>query len=86
MFQHHYLLVMNDDMPPLQGFPADSRAYWVTRSLIAWDISDHTTSLCLYASRSATMEVSGGVVGGALGLMDAFHYTSSLILIAPKPI
>ncbi|KAG2570627.1 hypothetical protein PVAP13_7KG035509 [Panicum virgatum] len=36
----------------------------VTKSLIAWDVSDQETSLYLYASRSATMCMSNGVVEG----------------------
>ncbi|ONM18918.1 pullulanase-type starch debranching enzyme1 [Zea mays] len=41
-----------------QGFLLDARAYWVTKSLIAWNISDQKTSLFLYASRNATMCMS----------------------------
>ena len=48
----------------LQEFLSDARAYWVTKSLIAWDVSDQETSLYLYASRSATMCMSNGVVEG----------------------
>jgi len=48
----------------LQEFLSDARAYWVTKSLIAWDVSDQETSLYLYASRSATMFMSNGVVEG----------------------
>ncbi|XP_066346642.1 pullulanase 1, chloroplastic-like isoform X1 [Miscanthus floridulus] len=47
-----------------QGFLLDARAYWVTRSLIAWDVSDQETSLFLYASRNATMCMSSGVIEG----------------------
>ncbi|KAF0891634.1 hypothetical protein E2562_010618 [Oryza meyeriana var. granulata] len=47
-----------------QGFLSDARAYWVTRSLIAWNVSDQETSLFLYASRDATMRVSDGVIEG----------------------
>ncbi|TVU04286.1 hypothetical protein EJB05_47148, partial [Eragrostis curvula] len=46
------------------GFLSNSRAYWVTRSLIAWDLSDQETSLCLYASRSGSMSMPDGVVEG----------------------
>ncbi|KAL6653132.1 hypothetical protein ACP70R_012057 [Stipagrostis hirtigluma subsp. patula] len=45
-------------------FLSDARAYWVSRSLIAWDVSDQETSLCLYASRNATLCMSNGVVEG----------------------
>ncbi|XP_062184340.1 pullulanase 1, chloroplastic [Phragmites australis] len=47
-----------------EGFLSDARAYWVMRSLIAWDVSDQETSLCLYASSSATMCMSNGVIEG----------------------
>lgn len=47
-----------------EGFLPDARAYWVTRSLIAWEVSDQETSLCLYASRDATMRMSNGVIEG----------------------
>ncbi|KAG0524993.1 hypothetical protein BDA96_06G017200 [Sorghum bicolor] len=45
-------------------FLLDARAYWVTGSLIAWDVSDQETSLFLYASRNATMCMSSGVIEG----------------------
>ncbi|XP_052152892.1 pullulanase 1, chloroplastic [Oryza glaberrima] len=47
-----------------QGFVSDARAYWVTRSLIAWNVNDQDTSLFLYASRDATMHVSDGAIHG----------------------
>ncbi|KAJ1270053.1 hypothetical protein BS78_06G025000 [Paspalum vaginatum] len=47
-----------------QSFLMDARAYWVTRSLIAWDVSDRETSLFLYASTNATMYMSSGVIEG----------------------
>uniref|UniRef100_A0A0D9W274 Glycosyl hydrolase family 13 catalytic domain-containing protein n=1 Tax=Leersia perrieri TaxID=77586 RepID=A0A0D9W274_9ORYZ len=47
-----------------QGFLSDARAYWVTRSLIAWNVNDNETSLFLYASRDATMRMSDGVIQG----------------------
>nr|BAA09167.1 starch debranching enzyme precursor [Oryza sativa] len=47
-----------------QGFVTDARAYWVTRSLIAWNVNDQDTSLFLYASRDATMHVSDGAIHG----------------------
>ncbi|KAL6841127.1 hypothetical protein ACP4OV_029096 [Aristida adscensionis] len=47
-----------------EGFLSDARAYWLTRSLIAWNVSDQETSLCLYASRSATMCISNGIIEG----------------------
>uniref|UniRef100_A0A0A9E174 Zpu1 n=1 Tax=Arundo donax TaxID=35708 RepID=A0A0A9E174_ARUDO len=47
-----------------EGFLSNARAYWVTRSLIAWDVSDRETSLCLYASRNVTMNMSHGVIEG----------------------
>nr|CAB3502225.1 unnamed protein product [Digitaria exilis] len=43
---------------------SDARAYWVTSSLIAWNVSDQEASLYLYASRSATMCMSNGVIEG----------------------
>ncbi|KAL5214545.1 hypothetical protein ABZP36_003697 [Zizania latifolia] len=47
-----------------QGFLSDARAYWLTRSLIAWDVSDKETSVFLYASRDATMHMSDGRIQG----------------------
>ncbi|CAL5035685.1 unnamed protein product [Urochloa decumbens] len=47
-----------------QVFLSDARAYWVTSSLIAWDVSDREASLYLYASGSATMYMSNGVIEG----------------------
>ncbi|CAO2034210.1 unnamed protein product [Urochloa humidicola] len=47
-----------------QVFLSDARAYWVTSSLIAWDVSDQRASLYLYASESATMYMSNGVIEG----------------------
>lgn len=52
------------DVFHLQGFVSDARAYWVTRSLIAWNVNDQDTSLFLYASRDATMHVSDGAIHG----------------------
>ncbi|KAK3143133.1 hypothetical protein QOZ80_4BG0358810 [Eleusine coracana subsp. coracana] len=43
---------------------SNSRAYWLTKSLIAWDVSDQATSLSLYASINATLSLSSGVVEG----------------------
>ncbi|KQJ81407.1 pullulanase 1, chloroplastic [Brachypodium distachyon] len=39
-------------------FMPDARAYWVTASLIAWDVSDQEASISLYASRDATIRLS----------------------------
>ncbi|CAN6234327.1 unnamed protein product [Urochloa humidicola] len=47
-----------------QVFLTDARAYWVTSSLIAWNVSDQEASLYLYASGSATMYMSNGVIEG----------------------
>lgn len=58
----------------LQEFVSDARAFWVTSSLIAWDVSDQETSLYLYASGSATMYMSNGVIEGkwTTRLLDSF--------------
>uniref|UniRef100_A0ACD5V8C5 Uncharacterized protein n=1 Tax=Avena sativa TaxID=4498 RepID=A0ACD5V8C5_AVESA len=51
--------VENQAAEAIQAFMPDARAYWVTSSLIAWNVSDQeASSICLYASRGATLHLS----------------------------
>ncbi|KAM0881788.1 hypothetical protein ACQ4PT_032737 [Festuca glaucescens] len=51
--------VENQAAEAIQAFMPDARAYWVTSSIIAWNVSDQEgSSVCLYASRGAALHLS----------------------------
>ncbi|KAD7479985.1 hypothetical protein E3N88_03121 [Mikania micrantha] len=49
---------------PLQDSLLYSRAYWVSRSIIAWDVDDVGGSCFLYSSKSASLSVAGNIIEG----------------------
>ncbi|KAD2087006.1 hypothetical protein E3N88_41868 [Mikania micrantha] len=55
---------------PLQDSLLYSRAYWVSRSIIAWDVDDVCGSCFLYSSKSASLSVAGNIIDG----VDSAHH------------
>ncbi|KAD7479988.1 hypothetical protein E3N88_03124 [Mikania micrantha] len=55
---------------PLQDSLLYSRAYWVSRSIIAWDVDDVCGSCFLYSSKSASLSVAGNIIDG----VDSSHH------------
>ncbi|KAL8247557.1 hypothetical protein R6Q59_008773 [Mikania micrantha] len=55
---------------PLQDSLLYSRAYWVSRSIIAWDVDDAGGSCFLYSSKSASLSVAGNIIEG----VDSAHH------------
>nr|CAD1844009.1 unnamed protein product [Ananas comosus var. bracteatus] len=52
------------ESPLSQDLLSYSRAYWVARSLIAWNVDEDDNSIYLYASKKANMFLSDDGVGG----------------------
>lgn len=51
-----------------------SRAFWVSKSVIAWDLDAEGGSVCLYGSENATLSVEDGEIQG-------LHLHSPLIVM-----
>ncbi|XP_042406884.1 pullulanase 1, chloroplastic [Zingiber officinale] len=54
--------VLQHTVPP--DFLSYARAFWVTKALIAWNISDDETSVSFYASRKADLHLSDKGIQG----------------------
>lgn len=62
----------------MQDFLSYARAFWVTKALIAWNISDDETSVSFYASRKANLHFSdNGIQGVKHDLSPKFLYILS---------
>ncbi|KAI3793482.1 hypothetical protein L1987_36101 [Smallanthus sonchifolius] len=60
----HYCCSMPLASSPLQDSLSCSRAYWVSRSIIAWDVDAVGGSCFLYSSKSAALSVTGNGIEG----------------------
>ncbi|GAB4836395.1 Pullulanase 1, chloroplastic [Ancistrocladus abbreviatus] len=68
--------------PPLQVMLDDSlsycRAYWPSKSLIAWNVDIGDGSVCLYASKTAALAVTGAGIQGQDIKIDLVEDTCGL--------
>lgn len=61
-------IVADDDSDPISFVPQDSlsysRAFWVSKSLIAWNVSVQDTSVFLYASKESNLYLTNDGIRG----------------------